>query len=285
VAALRRESGSAAGAFYALHVRRGEFGVEEVKLSAEDMLRNLQFPNGTPIVPRGATVYIATDDPHGVCENCRAERKLCAEYYRRNVTAPLGCPADPSWAAFERFGWRIRFLHDFVAAGLLDGVAPSRHGMVEAVVCARAVAFAGTLYSTFTGFIHRLRGYHSGALCDFLISCPLPQQSPHPRLHLFSRHGGSHVLPQHGRSVSVATSRFFLARVLAGMARRLDRRRWSRHLTRWYMFCLKATRMFMVYKMYKTITWGVSLLIPLLQKSPPTPRPPGTFSQILRECC
>jgi len=226
VAALRRESGSFAGAFYALHVRRGEFGVEEVKLSAEEMLRNLRFPNGTPIVPPGATVYIATDDPHGVCENCRAERKLCTEFYRRNVTVPLGCPADPSWAAFERFGWRIRFLHDFVAAGLLGGVAPSRHGMVEAVVCARALAFAGTLYSTFTGFIHRLRGYHSGALCGFLMSCSFPPQSPHPRLHLFSRHGGSHVLPQHGRSVSVATSRVLLARVLAGMARRLDRRRW-----------------------------------------------------------
>ena len=49
-----------------------------------------------------------------------------------------------------------------VHAGLLEGVSPSRHGMVEALICARAAAFAGTLYSTFSGYIHRLRGYHSG---------------------------------------------------------------------------------------------------------------------------
>ena len=119
VAALHRESASSSptgieGAFYALHVRRGEFAVMDVKLSAEEILQNLRFPNGTPIVPPGATVYISTDDPRGVCENCRVGRKLCSEYV---PPLPVGCPADPSWAAFERFGWRVRFLHDFVATG------------------------------------------------------------------------------------------------------------------------------------------------------------------------
>ena len=32
--------------------------------------------------------------------------------------------------------------------------------MVESIVCSRAIVFAGTYYSTFTGYIHRLRGYH-----------------------------------------------------------------------------------------------------------------------------
>ena len=37
---------------------------------------------------------------------------------------------------------------------------PNQHGMIESLVCSRAKAFAGTYYSTFTGYIHRLRGYH-----------------------------------------------------------------------------------------------------------------------------
>ena len=32
--------------------------------------------------------------------------------------------------------------------------------MVESIVCSRAVLFAGTYFSTFTGYIHRMRGYH-----------------------------------------------------------------------------------------------------------------------------
>lgn len=32
--------------------------------------------------------------------------------------------------------------------------------MVDSIVCGRAAAFAGTWFSTFTGYIHRLRGYH-----------------------------------------------------------------------------------------------------------------------------
>lgn len=32
--------------------------------------------------------------------------------------------------------------------------------MIESIVCSRAKVFVGTYYSTFTGYIHRLRGYH-----------------------------------------------------------------------------------------------------------------------------
>jgi hypothetical protein len=32
--------------------------------------------------------------------------------------------------------------------------------MIESIVCSRAKLFAGTYFSTFTGYIHRLRGYH-----------------------------------------------------------------------------------------------------------------------------
>ena len=32
--------------------------------------------------------------------------------------------------------------------------------MVESIFCSKAKLFAGTFFSTFTGYIHRLRGYH-----------------------------------------------------------------------------------------------------------------------------
>jgi hypothetical protein len=44
--------------------------------------------------------------------------------------------------------------------GHLKNVNPNTFGMVESIVCSRAKAFAGTYFSTFTGYIHRLRGYH-----------------------------------------------------------------------------------------------------------------------------
>lgn len=57
-------------------------------------------------------------------------------------------------------GWKIRFLRDYLAKGALKSVNPNVHGMVESIVCSRAKVFAGTYFSTFTGYIHRLRGYH-----------------------------------------------------------------------------------------------------------------------------
>ena len=44
--------------------------------------------------------------------------------------------------------------------GYLKNVNPNVFGMVEIIACSRAKKFAGTYFSTFTGYIHRLRGYH-----------------------------------------------------------------------------------------------------------------------------
>lgn len=65
-----------------------------------------------------------------------------------------------SWKAFIKAGWKIRFLRDFTRRGLLHDVNPNTLGMIESIVCSRAKLFAGTFFSTFTGYIHRLRGYH-----------------------------------------------------------------------------------------------------------------------------
>jgi hypothetical protein len=147
------------GEFYALHIRRGDFQFKDVKISAIDMVKNLVFPNGTSVIPRGAMVYVSTDDPDGKCENCVALKKPCESY--KISERPVGCPWPTSWDAFtEVAGWKIRFLRDYQKKGALKGVNPNTFGMVESIVCSRAKVFAGTYFSTFTGYIHRLRGYH-----------------------------------------------------------------------------------------------------------------------------
>lgn len=143
--------------FYALHVRRGDFQFKEVKHSAEEIVQNL-IVNNISVIPRGALVYLSTDDPKGICENCLVQRKPCTEY--QSGSKPPGCPEDPSWRAFENAGWTLKFLHDYKNQGLLDDVNPNIFGMVESIICSRAKVFAGTFFSTFTGYIHRLRGYH-----------------------------------------------------------------------------------------------------------------------------
>jgi len=146
------------GEFYALHIRRGDLQFKEVKIGASEMVKNLVLPNGTALIPRGALVYLSTDDPKGICENCVALKKPCDSY--QPGSKPVGCPEDPSWDAFIKEGWKIRFLHDYQKKGALKGVNPNLLGMVESIVCSRAAVFAGTYFSTFTGYIHRLRGYH-----------------------------------------------------------------------------------------------------------------------------
>eukprot|EP01035_Chromulina_nebulosa_P020551 gene20551-26654_t len=105
----------------------------------------------------GSLVYISTDDPDGICANCYVQRQPCTSY---KPPKPVGCPEPTSWDAFTEFGWKIRFLNGYLKDGVLNGVNPNLYGMAESIVCSRAKVFAGTFYSTFTGYIHRLRGYH-----------------------------------------------------------------------------------------------------------------------------
>ena len=136
----------------------GDFQFKEVKIGAKEIVKNLHHPDGRPIIPPGSLVYISTDDPTGVCLDCLVQRKSCDSYF---PPKPVGCPEDPSWNAFIDFGWHLRFLHNYRESGkFLSNLNPNVAGMVEIIACSRAKIFAGTFYSTFTGFIHRLRGYH-----------------------------------------------------------------------------------------------------------------------------
>jgi hypothetical protein len=129
---------------------------QDVKLSAAEIVRNLHL-DGVPLMPPGSLVYVSTDDPEGQCKGCRVNTIPCE---KQHSPKPPGCPEDPSWKDFTKFGWKVRFLGDYMKKGYLKGSNPNVHGMVESLVCSRAKVFAGTWFSTFTGYIHRLRGYH-----------------------------------------------------------------------------------------------------------------------------
>ena len=54
---------------------------------------------------------------------------------------------------------QIRFLDDYFDLADLGSINPNLLGMVDQVVCVRGSVFVGTWFSTFTGFITRMRGY------------------------------------------------------------------------------------------------------------------------------
>ena len=53
----------------------------------------------------------------------------------------------------------VVFLDDFVDE--LSGLNTNYYGMVDQLVASRGRAFFGCWYSTFTGYINRIRGYHA----------------------------------------------------------------------------------------------------------------------------
>lgn len=111
------------------------------------------------MIPPGSLVYLSTDDPEGKCTNCWVNKKPCTSYAAGSK--PKGCPEDTSWGAFIKFGWKIRFLDDYIKSNeAVAAMNPNLYGMIESIVCSRSKVFAGTFHSTFTGYIHRLRGYH-----------------------------------------------------------------------------------------------------------------------------
>ena len=65
-----------------------------MKLSASAIWHNLHYPNGTAIIPDNSFVYIATDDPDGVCKECLFQKRPCDSY---GTPKPVGCPEDVSY--------------------------------------------------------------------------------------------------------------------------------------------------------------------------------------------
>jgi hypothetical protein len=127
IAALReraRAKGSETGDYNAYHIRRGDFQYSVVRYEAPKILQN-SMKEMTP----GGVVYIATDEK---------DKKFF----------------DPFRENFD-----VVFLEDF--HHLLEGVNSNYFGMIDTLIASRSKVFFGCWFSTFTGYIHRLRGYHA----------------------------------------------------------------------------------------------------------------------------
>lgn len=120
------------GSFVTFHVRRGEFQYKVVKIDAQKILDNL-----APYLHRDMLAYVATDE----------HNKTFFEPFRRY------------------FKKGVRFLDDFKhLPGLeLETLNPNYLGMLDQTVCAAGSQFVGTWFSTFSGYIARMRGYKGHA--------------------------------------------------------------------------------------------------------------------------
>lgn len=115
--------------YHAFHIRRGDFQYKDVRISAEAIWENTKHLLNRSI---SSLIYIATDE--------------------RNITF---------FAPFMN-NFTVKFLHDFKNDFGTGSVKMNKNhvGMIEQVICANAYTFIGTPYSTFTGYITRMRGYY-----------------------------------------------------------------------------------------------------------------------------
>lgn len=130
----------------AAHVRRGDFQFAQAKVDAEVVAAALD-DKARPL--GGLVVYVATDEK------------------------------DKTWFdALRTEGYDLFFLDDFLGDAccpMLNAALendPNWAGMVEQLVSAAAPVFLGTWWSTFTGYITRIRGYRGLRKTTFYV---LPQ--------------------------------------------------------------------------------------------------------------
>ena len=125
VRARAKARGNILGEYDSFHIRQGDFQYKNTRLEAEDILANV---NDT--IPEGATVFVASD------------------HQGKPFFKPLAKHYD------------LVFLNDFKNNELKD-VNSNFFGMIDQLVASRGRAFFGCYHSTFSGFIFRMRGYHS----------------------------------------------------------------------------------------------------------------------------
>lgn len=112
------------GIFDTLHIRRGDFQYKDTRISAEQIYENTKDK-----LVEHSTIFIATDE------------------------------RDKSFFDPLKQHYNVFFLDDFM--DLLEGINTNYFGMIDQLVASRGRTFFGCWFSTFTGFINRMRGYRS----------------------------------------------------------------------------------------------------------------------------
>ena len=119
-----KENGDPYGQFDSMHVRRGDFQYKQTRIEADEIYENIN-----DIVKEKNTLFIATDE-----KNTTFFKPLMDHY-------------------------NVYFLKDFLH--LIPSLNKNYYGMLDQLIASRGETFSGAYYSTFTGYIHRIRGYHS----------------------------------------------------------------------------------------------------------------------------
>lgn len=120
-----------AGGYSSLHIRRGDLQFKEVKIPASEWYNNTK-----ELYRENEILYVATD------ERNKTFFKDLAEHHD------------------------LRYLDDYKELAGLGDVDPSHLGMIDTIVASRGRVFVGTWFSTFSGYINRLRGYHGLSMKD-----------------------------------------------------------------------------------------------------------------------
>lgn len=121
--ARQRNATNINGEYDAMHIRRGDFQYKVTRLDPSQI-----YENSKDQLIEGATVFIATD-----------ERKD-----KRKLLQPLADHYD------------LVFLEDF--QHLYRDIGTNYYGMLDQLVSYKSRVFIGTWFSTFSGYINRLRG-------------------------------------------------------------------------------------------------------------------------------
>eukprot|EP01039_Chlorochromonas_danica_P003063 gene3063-3345_t len=137
--------------YHAVHIRRGDFQYKDTRLPSEVIWKNIESLFDWN---RSRLLYIATDEKdHSFFQPFKT-------FLNTNGYSGSGNRVE------------IRFFSDYLSQlpHLLEKegngysqyqYATKNHiGMIEQVICANAHTFVGTPFSTFTGYITRMRGYY-----------------------------------------------------------------------------------------------------------------------------
>jgi hypothetical protein len=111
------------GEFDAFHIRRGDFQYKKTRVSA-DVIYDISHTDLT----EGATVYIATDE------------------------------RDKSFFTTLASHYDVVYLSDYLH--LIPDLDTHYYGMMDQLVASKSRVFVGTWFSSFSGYINRLRGYY-----------------------------------------------------------------------------------------------------------------------------
>jgi hypothetical protein len=126
ISAIREISttnGNTNGEYDAYHIRRGDFQYKRTQVEA-----GIIYDKSKGEVREGATVYIATDEQDKVFFDPLAKH------------------------------YKLLFLDDFIH--LIPHLNTNFYGMLDQMICVKSRVFYGTWWSTFSGYINRMRGYH-----------------------------------------------------------------------------------------------------------------------------